>query len=72
MKAKSRDAEELRMPVRVVITDQQEVVRTGLISILNESPIEVVGETFGVRKLLQQIGKHKPDLVIEGYPFARR
>ena len=52
------------MPVKVVIADQQEVVRTGLVSIFNDSPIEVVGETVSARGLLQQIGKHKPDLVL--------
>ena len=52
------------MPVNLVVADEQEVVRTGLVSLFRGSPIHIVGETSHGRGLLQQIEKQRPDVVL--------
>ncbi len=53
------------MSVRVVIADDQELVRTGFRAILNSEPdIEVVGEVGGGRQAIEAAGRFKPDVVL--------
>lgn len=50
--------------IRVVLADDHDIVRSGLRSIVDDSDIEVVGETNGGKGVLEMIQQHKPDLVI--------
>ena len=53
------------MSIRVVIADDQELVRTGFRAILNSEPdIEVVGEAGDGRQALEAAQKHRPDVVL--------
>ncbi len=53
------------MSVRVVIADDQELVRTGFRAILNSEPdIEVVGEVGDGRQAIEAAGRFKPDVVL--------
>ncbi len=53
------------MTVRVVIADDQELVRTGFRAILNSEPdIEVVGEAGDGRQAIEAAGRLRPDVVL--------
>ncbi len=53
------------MSIRVVIADDQELVRTGFRAILNSEPdIEVVGEAGDGRQAIEAAQKHTPDVVL--------
>ncbi len=53
------------MSIRVVIADDQELVRTGFRAILNSEPdIEVVGEAGDGRQAIEAAQKHRPDVVL--------
>ena len=53
------------MTVRVVIADDQELVRTGFRAILNSEPdIEVVGEAEDGRRAIEVAREHEPDVVL--------
>ena len=53
------------MSVRVVVVDDQELVRTGFRVILNAEPdIEVVGEASNGREAILVVGKLRPDVVL--------
>ena len=52
------------MSIRVVIADDQELVRTGFRVILNSEPdIEVVGEAGDGRQAVEVVQRHNPDVV---------
>src|SRR5919112_5699560 len=53
------------MSVRVVIADDQELVRTGFRVILDSEPdIEVVGEAGDGREAIEAVQRHDPDVVL--------
>lgn len=53
------------MSVRVIIADDQELVRTGFRAILNSEPdIEVVGEAGDGRQAIEAAGLFRPDVVL--------
>ncbi len=53
------------MSVRVVVADDQELVRTGFRVILDSEPdIEVVGEAGDGRQAIEATRRHKPDVVL--------
>ncbi|MBA3951314.1 MAG: response regulator transcription factor [Rubrobacter sp.] len=53
------------MSVRVIIADDQELVRTGFRAILNSEPdIEVVGEVGDGREAIEAAGRLGPDVVL--------
>ena len=59
----SVDAEEPRPP-RVVIADDQNLVRSGFRMILNASGIPVVAEAADGREAIAAVLKHRPDVVL--------
>ena len=53
------------MSIRVVVTDDQELVRTGFRVILDSEPdIEVVGEASDGREAVEAAQRHSPDVVL--------
>jgi DNA-binding NarL/FixJ family response regulator len=51
--------------IRVVVADDQELVRSGFVMILNAQPdIEVVAEAGGGAAALEAVLEHKPDVVL--------
>ena len=53
------------MPIRILITDDHAVVRSGLRSLLSADPdLEVVGEAASGAEALQLCGRLRPDLVL--------
>ena len=53
------------MSVRVIIADDQELVRTGFRAILGSEPdIEVVGEAGDGREAVEYVGQLRPDVVL--------
>lgn len=51
--------------MRILLADDQIEVRSGLKILLeNESGLEIVGEAAGIKELLLQIQKTKPDMVM--------
>jgi DNA-binding NarL/FixJ family response regulator len=51
--------------IRVVVADDQELVRSGFVMILNAQPdIEVVAEAGGGTAALEAVLEHKPDVVL--------
>jgi len=49
---------------RVVVADDHVLVREGVISLLQRSGFEVVGQAGDAAQLLDLVGEHRPDLVI--------
>jgi len=52
------------MSIRVVICDDHEVIRTGLVSLLAGTDIEVVGEASTGKEAVRVVQKEKPDVVL--------
>jgi len=50
--------------VRVVIAEDQALLRSGIVALLRENDVEVVAQTDDGPGLLRIIGGHKPDLAI--------
>lgn len=50
--------------IRVVLADDHDIVRSGMRSIVDDSDVEVVGETNCGKGVLDLIKQHNPDLVI--------
>ena len=68
------------MPIKVVIADDQEVVRRGLVSLLAGSEVKIVGEAASGDEAVKVTKKLKPDVVLldirlqvrTGSPLSRR
>jgi DNA-binding NarL/FixJ family response regulator len=52
------------MSVKVLVADDHEVVRSGLVSLLADSEIEVVAEAVNGAEAVKLAIKHKPDVVL--------
>jgi DNA-binding NarL/FixJ family response regulator len=50
--------------VRVVIADDNVLVRAGIAALLREAGIDVAGESGGVDDLLEHVEEHEPDVAI--------
>jgi serine/threonine-protein kinase PknK len=51
-------------PLRVVVADDDVLLRAGLTSLLGRPGFEVVGEAGDAPTLLEQVREHRPDLVL--------
>lgn len=52
-------------PIRVVIADDQHIVREGLVTVLSlVDGIEVVGEAANGREAVERVAEHAPDVVL--------
>ena len=52
------------MPIKVVIADDHEVVRRGLVSLLAGSEVKIVGEATTGEEAVRVTKKMKPDVVL--------
>lgn len=52
------------MSIRLLVADDHEVVRSGLVSLLSDSPIEVVGQAGSGSECVQLAKEHRPDIVL--------
>ena len=52
------------MPIKVVIADDHEVVRRGLVSLLAGSEVKIVGEATSGDEAVRVTKKLKPDVVL--------
>ena len=52
------------MPIKLLICDDHEIIRMGLVSLLGGTDIEVVGEAATGKDALKQAMKLKPDVVL--------
>lgn len=52
------------MGTRILIVDDHEVVRTGLVSLLEGTDVEIVGQAAGGKEAVRMAKKHKPDVVL--------
>jgi DNA-binding NarL/FixJ family response regulator len=52
------------MPVRVVVVDDHEVVRTGIVSLFEGSDVKVVGQASGGADAVKVVKDKKPDVVL--------
>ena len=55
------------MPIKVVIADDPEVVRRGLVSLLAGSEVKIVGEAASGDEAVKLTKKMKPDVVAKIY-----
>ena len=51
-------------PVRIVIAEDQALLREGMVRLLEDAGFEVVAEAGDAPDLLRKVGAHKPDLAI--------
>ena len=59
-----RNDREGEHPVRVVVAEDSVLLREGIVRLLAESDLEVVGQAGDAEDLLRKVGAHKPDVVI--------
>jgi DNA-binding NarL/FixJ family response regulator len=52
------------MSIRVLVADDHEIVRRGLVELFGGTEIEVVAEADGGRQVLEMARKHKPDVIL--------
>jgi DNA-binding NarL/FixJ family response regulator len=52
------------MPVKVLVVDDHEVVRTGLSSLLSGSNVKIVAEAGSNSEATKMANKHKPDVIL--------
>ena len=53
------------MTIRVVVADDQELVRAGFAAVLRTQPdLEVVGEAADGREAVDEVRRHRPDVVL--------
>ncbi|MGD2051955.1 MAG: response regulator transcription factor [Acidimicrobiia bacterium] len=58
-------------PIRVLIVDDHEVVRTGIVSFMSgSSGLLVVGETGSVQDAIESVGRDRPDVVVMDVQLA--
>jgi DNA-binding NarL/FixJ family response regulator len=50
--------------VRVVVADDQVLLREGLVRLLEEAGMEVVGQAGDAEDLVRKVGGHKPDVAV--------
>jgi DNA-binding NarL/FixJ family response regulator len=63
-RASTRRAREANDPLRVVIADDSVLLREGIVRLLEEAGVEVVGQAGDAEDLLRKVGAHKPDLAV--------
>jgi DNA-binding NarL/FixJ family response regulator len=51
-------------PVRIVVADDEPLVRRGIVSVLEDAGFEVVGVAGDATDLVRKAGAHKPDVVV--------
>jgi DNA-binding NarL/FixJ family response regulator len=52
------------MPVKLLVVDDHEVVRTGLASLLSGSNVKIVAEASSSAEAVKMASKHKPDVIL--------
>lgn len=52
------------MSIKVLVADDHEVVRTGLVSLFNGTDIKIVAEAASGTEAIKLAAKHKPDVVL--------
>jgi DNA-binding NarL/FixJ family response regulator len=52
------------MSIRIVIADDHEVVRTGLVSLLEGTDVHVVAQAAGGEEALRLVREHRPDVLL--------
>ncbi|MGD0900909.1 MAG: response regulator transcription factor, partial [Thermoguttaceae bacterium] len=52
------------MSIRLLVCDDHQVIRTGLVTLLAGTDIEIVGEAENGKEALRQAQKLKPDIVL--------
>jgi DNA-binding NarL/FixJ family response regulator len=52
------------MPIKLIVVDDQEVVRKGLMSLLAGEDIEIVAEAATGKEAISKTKKHKPDVLL--------
>jgi DNA-binding NarL/FixJ family response regulator len=52
------------MSIRVVVADDHEVVRKGLVCLFKDTDVTIVGEAANGLEAMEQMKKHKPDVLI--------
>ncbi len=52
------------MSIRLLVCDDHEVIRTGLVSLLAGTEIEIVGEAANGKETLEEAEKLKPDVIL--------
>jgi len=52
------------MSVRLLVADDHQVIRTGLVSLLAGSNIEIVAEAANGKETIEMAEKHKPDVIL--------
>ncbi len=51
-------------PIRLVIADDHEVIRSGLVSLMKDTEIEIVGQASSGKEVIQLVGELTPDVVL--------
>lgn len=54
----------------MVIADDHPVVRAGIRSLLAETPLRIVGESGSLRQTVDQVGTHRPSVLLLDLSFA--
>jgi DNA-binding NarL/FixJ family response regulator len=52
------------MSIRLLVCDDHEVIRTGLVSLLAGSDIEIIAEAATGKETVEQAEKHRPDVIL--------
>jgi DNA-binding NarL/FixJ family response regulator len=60
----SGEGERPRVPERVVVAEDQVLLREGIVALLSENGFDVVAQTGDAVDLLRRVGAHHPDVVI--------
>ena len=55
---------EIHMSIRLLVCDDHEVIRTGLISLLAGSDIEIIAEAANGKEAVEQAEIHRPDVIL--------
>jgi DNA-binding NarL/FixJ family response regulator len=53
-----------RPPIRIVVGEDQPIVREGIVRVLEEAGFDVVGVAGDAEDLVRKAGAHKPDVVV--------
>jgi DNA-binding NarL/FixJ family response regulator len=52
------------MSIKLLIADDHELIRTGLVSLLSGSNIEIVAEAANAKETIKMAEQHKPDVIL--------